>query len=362
MTSFGYAPPSRPALNPVYPPYSSHGYGPHPPVQYAPPPAAHAPFPHYPDSYYAPYYSPYSAPLPAAPDAPPLPYLPVYAPIQYSTYFSQQSTNFQQAHVANPPPQTTALHSYPPYSSTYLRKYSDTSNTPSTTDFQTSLNHLPRKLQVAVNHVANTELPAAANQVAHVAKNLTALVVIKRGKRAKYRAKRRFGADGTESESSLAEEDSADEYGNHKPATLDNSPTFKHKCRMENCTRSFATLRLLQKHQTTKHPESSESVLSTPVSQHELLTPKGSRKKQKLSMHGDVTPTKNEVQTVPPIDEPNTVQTAAPIDEPKAESSDKTQIPSETEQALQDEEETTKPTVSIPRNRDFDDEDLNDDE
>ncbi|KAJ3399574.1 hypothetical protein HDU80_007789 [Chytriomyces hyalinus] len=353
VSSFACAPPSRPALNAMYPPYPSHGYGPLPPVQYAPPSAAHAPFPQYPDPYYAPYYSPYPAPLPAVPanlDAPPFPYVPVYAPIQYSSYFSHQSTNFQQTHLTNPSLQNTAPHSNPTNSSNpsliYERKYSETSNTPSTTDFQTSLNQLPRKLQVAVNHVANTELPAAVNQVSHVAKNLAALVVIKRGKRAKFRAKRRF-----ESESSLAEEDTADDYGNRK-ITQDNSPTLKHKCRMENCTRNFATLRLLQKHQTTKHPECCESIISTPVSQHELLlTPKGSQKKRKMSVHADATLTLNEVQTT------------APINEPKTASGD-TQLAAEAEQPLQDKEKTDdqKPVVAFPRNRDSDDEDLNDDD
>ncbi|KAI8827645.1 hypothetical protein BJ741DRAFT_629147 [Chytriomyces cf. hyalinus JEL632] len=349
MSSFAHAPPSRPALNAMYPPYPSHGYGPLPPVQYAPPPAAHAPFPQYSDPYYAPYYSPYTAPLPAVTDAPPLPFLPVYAPIQYSSCFSHQSANFQQTHLTNPPLQNTAPHNNPPNSSNpysiYQRKFSETSNTPSTTDFQTSLNQLPRKLQVAVNHVANTELPAAANQVSNVAKNLAALVVIKRGKRAKFRAKRRL-----ESESSQAEEDSADDYGNHK-TTQDNSPTLKHKCRMETCTRNFATLRLLQKHQTTKHPECCESIMSTPVSQHELLTPKGSQKKQKMSVHTDATLTLNEIHTT------------APINEPKTASSD-TQIPTEAEKPLQDKEKThdQKPVVAFPRNRDSDDEDLNDDE
>ncbi|KAJ3246722.1 hypothetical protein HDU77_008841 [Chytriomyces hyalinus] len=349
-SSFAYAPPSRPALNAMYPPYPSHGYGPLPPVQYAAPSAAHAPFPQYPDPYYAPYYSPYPAPLPAVPDAPPFPYVPVYAPIQYSSYFSHQGTNFQQTHLTNPSLQNTAPHSNPPNSSNpsslYERKYSETSNTPSTTDFQTSLNQLPRRLQVAVNHVANTELPAAANQVSHVAKNLAALVVIKRGKRAKFRAKRRF-----ESESSQAEEDTTDDYSNRK-TTQDNSPTLKHKCRMETCTRNFATLRLLQKHQTTKHPECCESIISTPVSQHELLlTPKGSRKKQKMSVYADATLTLNEVQT------------AAPIHEPTIASGD-TQLAADAEQPLEDKEKTDdqKPVVAFPRNRDSDDEDLNDDE
>ncbi|KAJ3224230.1 hypothetical protein HDU78_011029, partial [Chytriomyces hyalinus] len=88
-------------------------------------------------------------------------------------------------------------------------------------------------------------------------------------------------------ESERMEEDSADDFDNRIKGQND-SPTLKHKCGLGACTRNFATLRLLQKHQSLKHKECLESNVSTPVSQDGSLTAKGGRKKQKLSANTDL--------------------------------------------------------------------------
>ncbi|KAJ3242796.1 hypothetical protein HDU77_010678 [Chytriomyces hyalinus] len=368
------------------PPYTSYGYGPHPSVPYAPPLAGHGPYPRYVDPYYAPYHSPHTAPLPA-PDAPPHP------PIRYSVSISQQSINFQQTHLTNPAHQNTAPPQQHANPSNYplnhhQRKFSDTSNTPSSsTDFQSSLNQLPRKIQVAVNHVANVEVPAAAaaaaataKQMSHIAKNLAAIAVMKRGKNAKFRAKKRLGVESTgkffiqfmmgDSESEPSE-DTAGDFDNRKKASQDNSPTLKHKCSAENCTRNFATLRLLQKHQTTKHPEFFESKMSTPVSQNASLTPpKGSsRKKQKLSVDFDEIQNsdtaKNDALTkpaAPALELTPTLNDCSIIEPTTAKRGAQISAKSETDFQEHKRIAVHQAVVVLGRGEDSDDEDLNDDE
>ncbi|KAJ3223602.1 hypothetical protein HDU81_009075 [Chytriomyces hyalinus] len=205
--------------------------------------------------------------------------------------------------------------------------------------------------------------------MSHIAKNLAEAAVMKRGKNAKFRAKKRLAAESTDSE--LSE---ADNFDNRSSEGRDNnSPTLKHKCRTANCTRNFATLRLLQKHQTAKHPECTESKMSTPVSQTASLTPKETRKKQKLYIKGD-----NEIQNLDTAQTDalikpaaalaqaqtlNTDPAAAPRDEPKPEQSD-AQISAEREQTLHEHKRIVihQAVVMLGRGGDSDDEDLNDDE
>ncbi|KAJ3398552.1 hypothetical protein HDU80_008796 [Chytriomyces hyalinus] len=371
MSSFGCPPYAQASVPAMYPPhYTSYGYGPHPAVPYAPPLAGHGHYPRYVDPYYAPYHSPHTAPLPV-PDAPPHP------PIRYSVSISQQSINFQQTHLTNPAHHNTApppQHANPStYPLNHQRKFSDTSNTPSSsTDFQSSLNQLPRKIQVAVNHVANVEVPAAAaaavKQMSHIAKNLAAIAVMKRGKNAKFRAKKRLGVESTDSESEPSE-DTAGDFDNRKKGGQDNSPPLKHKCSAENCTRNFATLRLLQKHQTTKHPEFFESKMSTPVSQNASLTPKGSsRKKQKLSVEfneiQNSDTAKNDALTkpAPTLELTSTLNDCSNM-EPKTAKSG-AQISAKSEPGFQEHKRIAvhQAVVVLGRGEDSDDEDLNDDE
>ncbi|KAI8832310.1 hypothetical protein BJ741DRAFT_710964 [Chytriomyces cf. hyalinus JEL632] len=366
MSSFGCPPYAQASMHAMYPPYTSYGYGPHPSVPYAPHLAGHGPYPRYVDPYYAPYHSPHTAPLPV-PDAPP------HLPIRYSVSISQQSINFQQTHLTNPahhntaPPQHANPSNFP--LNHHQRKFSETSNTPSSsTDFQSSLNQLPRKIQVAVNHVANVEAPAAAaKQISHIAKNLAALAVMKRGKNAKFRTKKRLGVESTDSESEPSE-DTATDFDNRRKGGQDNSPTLKHKCRTANCTRNFATLRLLRKHQTTKHPECFESKMSTPISQNASLTPKGSRKKRKLSVEVDEiqnsgTP-KNDASTkpTPTLELTPTLNESSNIEPKTVESG--AQISAKSEPDLKEHKRiaVNQAVVVLGRGGDSDDEDLNDDE
>ncbi|KAJ3233880.1 hypothetical protein HDU81_001948 [Chytriomyces hyalinus] len=207
----------------------------------------------------------------------------------------------------------------------------------------------------------------------HIAKNLAALAVIQReSKIKKFRPKKRtvVNMDSTDIESERAEGDSADDFDNSKKSQV-NSPTLKHKCNLADCTRNFATLRLLQKHQSLNHKECFESNASTPTSQDVSLTPRGSRKKQKLSAKADrETLNMDDLQSglstntlVPftPIPSLDNVQAPMPTNDPTTSKID-AQISAESKQ-MQEEAKTLveHPAVALVDTI-SDDEHLNDDE
>ncbi|KAI8845379.1 hypothetical protein BJ741DRAFT_587887 [Chytriomyces cf. hyalinus JEL632] len=373
MSSFGFQP--RVSSNSVYPPYTNYGYEPYPPVQYVPPPAVHASYPM--DPYSDQYYSLYTAPRPVPSDAPPPQLYPhMYPPIiQQSTYVPHQSTNFQQIHLRQSAPQRMTPYGQPQSSSRPLPIYQRDSYEPLITPGSTTvLNQVPpKKVQVAVAHITSAEPPDSPKQTSHIAKNLAALAVIQREIKVKSRVKRRatVNTDLADREFERMEEASADDFDNRQKGKID-SPTLKHRCGLGACTRNFATLRLLQKHQSLKHAESLESNVSTPVSQDGSLTPKGSRKKQKLSPNtdwetrnldslqsGSQTNPGPALEPTPSLEKIQAISDLQPL-------SSASQISAESEQTLQREAAKTpveKPALAVVEvNEIFDDEDLNDDE